>query len=339
LKVLVTGISGFIGHHVAEALHAHGHELRGLIRRTSDRSGITHLPVEIAEGDILDRAALAQAMIGVDAVVHLAGVSTKAVSPEDFQRLNVRGTRNVIEAAVAEGAKGKKPRLIYISSQSAGGPAPAGTASDGADPEAPLSRYGESKLAAEGLVRAAAGQLDAVIIRPPIVYGPRDRDILAAFKLAKLARGLFFHPGFQEKRYSVVYGPDLGEGIAQALEGGLPVSDGRSDRGRGVYYLDDGHAYSWSELGRLLVASLGLRPIILKVPELVPTAIAFAQEIQAVLTKKPPLLGFDKVRDMRATNFVCSSERARRDFAYAPKHDLATGFVKTAKWYTENGWL
>jgi dihydroflavonol-4-reductase len=297
--------------------------------------------VEIAEGDILDRSALEQAMTGVDAVVHLAGVSTKAVTPEDFQRLNVRGTRNVIDAALAEGAKGKKkpPRLVYISSQSAGGPAPKGTASDGADPEAPLSRYGESKLAAEGHVRAAAGQLESVIIRPPIVYGPRDRDILAAFKLAKMARGLFFHPGFQEKYYSVVYGPDLGEGIAQALEKGLPVSDGRSDRGRGVYYLDDGHAYSWSELGRLLVASLGLRPVIVKVPELVPTAIAFAQELQAVLTKKPPLLGFDKVRDLRATNFVCSSERASRDFAYAPKNDLATGFRKTAQWYTEHGWL
>jgi dihydroflavonol-4-reductase len=338
LKVLVTGISGFIGHHVAEALHARGHTLRGLVRRTSDRSGIVHLPVELAEGDILDQAALKQAIAGVDAVVHVAGVSTKAVTPEDFQRLNVHGTRNVIEAALAQG-NGKVPRLVYISSQSAGGPAPAGSASEGGEVEAPLSRYGESKLAAEGYVRSAAGRLESVIIRPPIVYGPRDRDILAAFKLAKLGRGLFFHPGFREKRYSVVYGPDLGEGIALALEKGQPVSEGTRDRGRGVYYLDDGHTYTWSELGRHLAAALGLRPLILKVPEFVPTAIAFAQEVQSILTQKPPLLGFDKIRDMRATNFVCSSERARRDFAYAPSHDLAIGFRKTAKWYAENGWL
>ncbi len=337
MKVLLTGISGFIGHHTAEALHRRGHALRGLVRRTSDRSGVAHLPVEFAEGDVLDRPSLDRALQGCDAVVHLAGL-TKAVTSEDFFRVNAGGTRNVAQAVVAAGdRRERRPRLVHVSSQAAAGPAAPGRVSEEADVEAPLSRYGRSKLEAERLIREVAGDAAVTIVRPPMVYGPRDRDILAAFQLARRAFGVFLHPGFSEKRYSIVHGADLGEGIALALEKGDALAAG--DRGRGVYYVTDGAAYTWADLGRALARAVGRRPFILPVPHTVSTLVAAAQEAQALITRKPPLLGFDKIRDMRGDNFVCSCERARRDLGFAPAYDVPRGFQQTADWYLANGWL
>ena len=338
MKVLITGVSGFIGHHTAEALHRRGHTLRGLVRERSDRTGVAHLPIDFALGDVLDRPSLDRALEGVDAVVHLAGL-TKAVGTEDFFRVNVGGTRQVVEACLARGTeRGARPRLIHVSSQAAVGPAAVGRASDEADLEAPLSHYGKSKLEAERVVRGAAAELDAVIVRPPMVYGPRDRDILAAFKLAKQARGLFLHPGFRAKRYSIVHGADLGLGIALALERGQRLTpDG--DRGQGVYFVADGTVYTWSELGRRMAESVDCRPFILPVPQTVSAVVAIAQELATLLTKRPPLLGFDKVRDMRGENFVCSIDRARKDLDFSPAYDVPRGFRQTADWYKAQGWI
>ncbi|MHB8418558.1 MAG: NAD-dependent epimerase/dehydratase family protein [Myxococcales bacterium] len=337
MKVLLTGISGFVGHHAAEALHRHGHALRGLIRPTSDRSGFAHLPVEVALGDVLDRASLDLALAGVDAVVHVAGI-TRAVTAEQFFEVNAGGARNVIEAVRARGAsKAERPRMVHVSSQAVMGPAPAGRASDEADLEAPLSQYGKSKLQAEQLVRAAADDIDAVMVRPPIVYGPRDKDVLAAFKLAKQARGLFIHPGFRDKRYSIIHGSDLGEGIALALEKGRGLGGG--DRGQGVYFLTDGAVYTWSDLGRNMAASVGRKPRILPVPESLSAVVAVAQELQTLVTGKAPLLGFDKVRDMKGDNYVCSDARAKKELGFAAKYDVPAGFKQTADWYQAHGWI
>jgi dihydroflavonol-4-reductase len=339
VKVLLTGISGFVGHHTAEALHAHGHSVRGLIRKTSDRSGFAHLPVEIAEGDVLDRASLDRALVGVDAVVHVAGI-TRAVTSEQFFEVNAGGTRTVVEAVLARGtSKAERPRLVHVSSQAVMGPAPAGRASDEADLETPLSHYGRSKLQAEQFVRGAAGDIDAVMVRPPIVYGPRDKDVLAAFKLAKQARGLFLHPGFKDKRYSIIHGSDLGEGIALALEKGQPLDGHGDDRGRGIYFLTDGAVYTWGDLGRNMAASFGHKAIILPIPESLSAVVAVAQELQTLVTRKAPLLGFDKVRDMKGDNYVCSDARAKKDLGFLPKYDVPAGFRQTAAWYQQNGWI
>ncbi len=337
MRVLLTGVSGFVGHHAAEALHRHGHQVRGLIRRTSDRSGFSHLPVEVAEGDVLDRASIDRALEGIDAVVHVAGI-TRAVTAEQFFQVNAGGTRHVVEAVRARGkSKGERPRLVHVSSQAVMGPAPAGHASDEADLESPLSQYGRSKLQAEQLVRGAASEIAAVMVRPPMVYGPRDKDILAAFKLAKQARGVFLHPGFKDKRYSIVHGADLGEGIALALEKGKPL--GGDDRGQGVYFLTDGAVYTWSDLGRNMATAVGYRPLILPLPETLSAVVAVAQELQTLVTKKAPLLGFDKIRDMKGDNYVCSDARARTDLGFAPKYDVPAGFKQTVEWYSENGWI
>ena len=176
------------------------------------------------------------------------------------------------------------------------------------------------------------------MVRPPMVYGPRDKDILAAFKLAKQGRGLWLHPGFTEKRYSIIHGHDLGEGIVLALEKGPPMNGG-DDRGQGVYFFTDGGVYTYSDLGRHMARALGRKPRVLRVPEAIPMAVAVAQELGALITHKPPLVGFDRVRLMRGENYVCSDARARKDLGFTQTYDVPAGFKQTAQWYKQNGWI
>jgi nucleoside-diphosphate-sugar epimerase len=339
VRVLVTGISGFIGYHTAAALHRHGHQIRGLVRRSSDRSGLAEIPVEFAEGDVLDRPSVERALTGVDAVVHIAGI-TRALNAAQFFEVNVGGSRNVVDALIASGkSKAERPRLVHLSSQTVAGPNSGGRPSEESDLEAPVTQYGKSKLAAEQLVRAAASELRTVILRPPIVYGPRDKDVLAAFKLAKAGRGAFLHPGFETKRYSLIHGHDLGEGIALALEHGKLLDEQGKERSRGVYYLTDGGVYTWREMGEFLAQSLNFNPKIIPVPNVFSRAIAIGSELSSLVSGKAPLLGFDKVKEMQGLSYVCSSANAVRDLGFNPKFKLKEGMRDTAQWYQSHGWL
>src|SRR5689334_14348358 len=101
MKVLVTGGSGFLGSHVAEQLAQAGHTVRALVRKSSNRKFLSTLPgVELAEGSVEDRASVDEAMKGVDAVVHSAGL-VKARNEQDFFACNAQGTANLLEAAIA----------------------------------------------------------------------------------------------------------------------------------------------------------------------------------------------------------------------------------------------
>jgi dihydroflavonol-4-reductase len=339
VRVLVTGISGFIGHHTAAALHAHGHQIRGLVRSTSDRSGLANLPVELVEGDVLDRASVERALGGIDVVVHIAGI-TRAINAGQFYEVNVGGTRNVVDALIAAGkSKAERPRLVHLSSQTVAGPNANGRPSEESDLEAPVTQYGKSKLAAEQVVRAAATEVATVILRPPIVYGPRDKDVLAAFKLAKAGRGAFLHPGFETKRYSLIHGHDLGEGIVLALERGKSLDEQGKARSQGVYYLTDGGVYTWREMGAFLAQSLNFSPKIIPVPNVFSRAVALGSELSSLVTGKAPLLGFDKVREMQGQSYVCSSASAVRDLGFNPRFKLEEGMRDTARWYKAHGWL
>jgi nucleoside-diphosphate-sugar epimerase len=88
-----------------------------------------------------------------------------------------------------------------------------------------------------------------------------------------------------------------------------------------------------------MAKSVGRKPFILPVPEAVTTAVAMAQELTTLVTHKAPLLGFDKIRDMRGDNYVCSDARARKELGYVSKYDVPVGFKNTAEWYLQRGWI
>src|SRR4051812_30954528 len=152
MRVLVTGASGFLGSHIAEQLSQQGHSVVALVRRTSNTRFLSSLRgLELATGAVEDAASVREAIKGVRAVVHAAGL-VKARSEEEFFDINVRGTENLLEAA-----KELTPdllRFVFVSSLTAVGPSLDGRPVPGGGEPRPVTRYGRSKVAAEERVRA-----------------------------------------------------------------------------------------------------------------------------------------------------------------------------------------
>ncbi len=186
--ILVTGGTGFIGGHLVENLLARGERVRALVRRTGL---FNNTSVEVAYGDLVTGDGLIPALHGVDTVIHLAGV-TKALSTADYYAGNVQATENLARAISGS------VRMVHVSSQAAVGPGPdAAPLTEDAEPH-PVTHYGKSKLEGERIVRAILP--DAVILRPPAVYGPRDTDVFQILK--SINRGFLAQVAGEERYFS-----------------------------------------------------------------------------------------------------------------------------------------
>src|SRR2546422_9372341 len=249
MKVLLTGGSGFLGSFVAEQLSAEGHVVRALVRPHSARKILDKVArVEFAPGAIEDRASLGAAVDGVDAVVHVAGIC-KAGRPGDFFEGNTQGTKTLLEAAVRHGVG----RFVYVSSLAAVGPSMDGTpVPDEAEPK-PVTHYGRSKLEAERAVLAAKDRLHVTVVRPPLIYGPRDRETLAFF--TSVRNGVLPMTGDGSNTLSVVYVADCASAGVRALAAqGVP--SGRT------YFVDDGAVYVWRDALAEIESALGRRAFV-----------------------------------------------------------------------------
>lgn len=329
MRVLVTGATGFIGGALAGALAARGDRVRALVRPTSRTAALSAQGVELAPGDVADPASLRSAVEGCDAVVHLAG-AVKALRDRDLFLANAEGTRHVVAACAAATAR---PRLVYVSSLAAAGPAPSGRSRTEEDPPAPVSRYGESKLAGERAVRAAAGALAASIVRPPIVYGPADKELMP--QLLRMARlGVVVRAGFREKRFSLVHVADLCQGLLDVLDRGRRVG---ATGGEGTYFFEDGADRSWDEIALAACDALGRRARVLALPEAASLAVAAASSALAAVTQRPSILSFDKLREIRETAWTCSAARARVELGWAPRFGLREGMADAVAWFRARG--
>ncbi len=218
MLALVTGATGFVGANVVEALSLAGWHVRALHRSSSSLAALQGLAYEPALGDVTDAESLRSAVTGCDAVFHVAGV-TADYWDQDGARLhavNVAGTRNVVEAALAAGVA----RLVHTSSQAALG---------FADDDRPVDEthqynlppdaypYGYSKHLAELEVqRAVELGLHAVIVNPTVVLGPRDVTLTNSQIILEVQRGRV--PLVPPGGINVVDAVDLGRGHLQALQ-------------------------------------------------------------------------------------------------------------------------
>ena len=204
--ILITGGTGFIGSHLVEAVCARGEPLRCLIRRDSSKRHPFALPAEaeIVFGDLVSGEGLSDALEGVGTVIHLAGV-TKALSTSEFYSGNAGATENLARAVA-----GRAVRFVYVSSLAAIGPSTDGTpVSEDAEPH-PITHYGRSKLEGERIARALVP--DAVIVRPAVVYGPRDRDVLELVR--PISKGFALEISGGERWFQAIYVKDLADGVA-----------------------------------------------------------------------------------------------------------------------------
>ena len=324
--VLVTGANGFIGSHLTEALLARGYRVRCMVRATSDTGYIRHLPVEWAQADLGQPEGLRAACEGVDMVCHCAAL-TRALDQETFLRINAGGTEALARAAME--ANPSLQRFLYISSLTAAGSAEGpGDYMDESRAPRPLDWYGKSKWAAEQALHALDGALPMTILRPSVVFGPRDRDVYAYFDLVN--KHLELSLGRDERWVSLIYVRDLVELMILALESGAAV---------GETYFATGGATTYTEIARLLARVLDKRTLRVTVPLIALEPIVLVAKIQERLTGKPALLNEQRVLNMRQPYLICSPEKARRELGFQPAYELEAAVAETAAWYREHGWL
>lgn len=324
MKVFLTGGTGFIGSHVAEQLVKAGHQVQALVRQSSDTEHLQLLGVEFVQGALGSAREFKEHLRQCDAVIHVAGVLA-STRPELMYQINAEGTRDLVDQ-VAEFAKPGTP-FVYISSVAAQGPSQGAAARDvGALPR-PVSYYGRTKLDGEGAALAQRDQLAVSILRPPPVYGPRDRDMFQVFAMAN--KRLTPVMGRGERLLSIIHGEDVARAAVMCAEQGA----------RGIYAVDDGHCYTWREMVGTIARGVGRRSLTVPVPQVIFAGAAAVSEIYGRLSKTAPVFDRDKYLEMIQDSWVCGYAEIQRDLGWEPKWGLLEGARQTAAWYRAQGWL
>ena len=328
MTVLVTGVTGFTGGHLARRLAARGQTVRGLVRPASEArdAALSADGIAIAPGDLTDAASLAPACQGVDVVYHIAATyRTAGHSDATYHAVNAEGTRALLAAARTAGVR----RVVHCSTGGVHGHIEQPPANENA-PLAPGDVYQESKLEGERIARAAGetGGLEVVVARPIGIYGPGDTRFLKMFRA--IARRRFPMIGRGEVFYHLTYIDDLVEGFR--LCGETPAAAGRT-------YLLAGSRYTTlAELVRMIAAEFGVPPPRRHVPVApVWLAGALCELVCVPLRIEPPL--YRRRVDFFTKSRAFDGSRARREIGFEPAIDLPEGIHRTAAWYRERGWV
>ena len=322
MRVMVTGATGFVGSHLVEALRQRGDDITALARSSRKAEPLTALGVSVIAGDLHDLPALQRAVEGQEVVYHVAGL-VAARNEADFLRANRTGTENVVAAMEQAGVS----RLVFVSSLAAAGPAPRGAPLLGDEPPCPVTAYGRSKLAAEQTVRRS--RLSWSIVRPPIVYGPRDREILKVFRLARLRIAPVFGDGAQE--LVAVHAADL----AAALMA-VALSQATTSR---TYTACHPEVFTSAEFGIAVGAAMGRSVATLRIPQPVGRAVLSLTEAAAKLTRQSTILTSDKANEFFQSAWTGDPGPLTRDTGWRAGYDLKRGLANTYRWYREAGWL
>jgi len=322
VKAFVTGGTGFVGAHLVQALRARGDQVTCLVRNAAKAHALGWSDVRLVRGDLDDAAALREGCAGAEVIYHVAG-RISARDTAEFMRANRDGTANVLEAA----AHAPPERFVLVSSLAAAGPTTPGKPIDETRSPSPVTPYGQSKLAAELLVRAQARSW--TIVRPPTVYGEWDREVLKAFKLARMGVAPVFGDGSQE--LSVIYAGDLAAALVAAAT--APATANR------VYYAAHPVVTTSRDLVRAIGRAVGREPRIVPLPGVLARGLLWTIGTIAHLAGRATLLSGDKAAEFLAPAWTCRPDALTRDAGWRAVTDLETGLRRTAAWYRREGWL
>jgi nucleoside-diphosphate-sugar epimerase len=330
--VFVTGGTGFVGSHLVEELLRRGVEtVRCLVR--SDPKWLADLDVEVVRGDLSDAETLWTALDGVGTVYHVAGI-TRAEEMATFERVNVQGTLNLMGAV--KHAAPDLERVLVTSSLAAVGRCEQEMATEDV-PLRPVSRYGRSKAQMEAALRdphemttSYAEALPLTIVRPPAVYGPRDRDILDFFRAVQQHVCPVVGWG-SEPAVSLIHVRDLVRGMVDLATAPTAVGN--------TYFLSSNAPYAWNDVKAAATEALGTWAVTVPVPGPLVGAVGAAAEGWGRLTGSYPPLNRDKTREIRFGCTMCSHEKAAAAIGFEQQIPLDEGIRTTIDWYRTHGWL
>ena len=327
MRVLITGVTGFLGGRLAETL-ARKHDVRGFAR---DPATWMNRPegTEVARGDVTDPESLTTAAESCDAIVHAAAlVKNWAKDRGQFDRINVGGLKNVLDIA-----KGTNARVFYVSSFIALGPTD-GAVFDETTPRAPgppHNDYERTKTLADALARdATAAGRRIVRVYPGIVYGPG-----ALTPGNHLVQSLLLHakgklPGMLgpgDRKMSLAYVDDVVRGFEAALD---RAQDGSA-------YILGGDNRTLTDVFRIFHDQTGIAPPKLRIPYWAGRIVGRLQRLRADVTGKEPELTDEVVR-IYAREWCYSSRRAQQELGYTIT-PLEEGIAKTVRWLRDTGHL
>lgn len=323
MKVLVTGAGGFIGSHLVPRLIRDGHVVRAMVYRT--RPAYAWAPaVEVVTGDVCDAAVMNEIAAGCEAVFHLASkahaLTEIRADEETYRTINVEGTRTVLDAAVASGAR----RFVLFSSVKAMGEGDSRCLDEsfGGQPETP---YGRSKLEAEGVVLEAGRRSDLHVacLRLPLVYGPGNKGNLYKM-IAAIDRGIFPPLLEVQNQRSLVHVADVVQAAMLVMT--RPEANGQR------YIVTDGRVYSTRQLYELICQALGKSVPLWHLPLWVLAGAARAGDLAGQVLGRRALFDSDALEKL--TGSACyRSEKITRQLGYCASLTFDRALPELIAWY------
>jgi len=373
--VLVTGASGFIGGHLVEALVRRGDRVRCLVRPSSRTELLQAMDVELLRGELSDPQGLRRAIAGTDVVYHVAGLTT-ARHARELRRVNAEGVAQ-LQAACA--AQVTPPVHVLVSSVAAAGPAARGRLRYEHDQPAPISTYGKSKRAGEMMAARWAREVPTTVVRPGVVFGPRNRELLGAFRSIRRYR-IHVVPSWSPPRLSFIYVTDLAEILIRAAErgdrlrpqrragpptqsdlsvrhddslpweAGIRATEQHADRlthsttaaenGPGCYFACDDEHPTYAQLGRMMANALDQHHVLLLgIADPLAFFVAGIFQLANAARGRSGHVCIDKMRDAVVDSWACSPDAARKALDFQPPLPLATRLRESVAWYRQHGWL
>jgi nucleoside-diphosphate-sugar epimerase len=322
---LITGATGFVGSHLAEACARRGWTVHALVRPASDAALLEQLGVRLFRGELADGKAVSAALEGVESVVHCAAKVGDWGPIDEYRKVNVEALRVLLDASAGRGLA----RFVHLSSLGVyAARHHHGTTEEEPLPEQHIDGYTQSKVEAEQLALGyyREKQLPVVVLRPGFIYGPRDRMVLPKL-IENLRAGKVRYLGSGKQAMNTIAVGNLVEAIFLALE--KPGAVGQ------VYNLTDGEYVSKRRFIEALADGVGVpRPPRFGVPLWLARVLAWWMEGRARRRQRPtpPRLTQARLKFLGLNLDFCI-DKARRELGYEPRQKFDDAMSETVAWY------
>lgn len=322
MRNLVTGATGFIGSHIAERLVGEGEEVIALVRKTSKIDFLNSIGVKLVYGDINDTDSVMNAMNGIDIVYHSAALADEWISQREAYRVNVEGTKNLLECAL----KAKVKRFVFISSLAVLGMRD----HHGTGADAPYHKTGDSyidtKIDSEKLAMDYYEKrgLPVTVVRPGFVFGPRDNKLIPRIS-ERLGKKQFMFVGNGKNKINSVYIDNLTDAIILAAKSEKAVGQ--------KYNVTNDSGMTLEDLVFNIVDIWKFERPKKHIPKFLAYLVCGVLTGWARFTRaqEPPYITKTRIKFL-SLNLDFDITKTRNDLGYVPRISIKDGLMRTKEW-------